>query len=163
MWHQRSRGYFLGIPIRATADPNAFVQRLIDETRISHVWEPVQTKIPDGRRRVVTWRFRQHVANRRERVPKTQREAKDQALQILWNIWKRFSPRVERRCCLTVANEVASRQIATSFANFLLDNIDLVRQLEDAKFREPAVDLDPILSELERRAQAHGLILPPFE
>src|SRR5215469_11043684 len=29
-------------------DPNAFVQRLIEETGISHVWEPVQTKIPEG-------------------------------------------------------------------------------------------------------------------
>ena len=49
--------------------------------------------------------------------------------------------------------EHASEVVATFFANFLLDNIDLVRQLEDA-FRDlQHVPLDPILSELERRAQ----------
>jgi hypothetical protein len=31
-------------------DPNAFVQRLIEETGISHVWEPVSIKVSeDGR------------------------------------------------------------------------------------------------------------------
>jgi hypothetical protein len=29
-------------------DPNAFVQRLIEETGISHVWEPIPTKISEG-------------------------------------------------------------------------------------------------------------------
>ena len=31
-------------------DPNAFVQRLIEETGISHVWEPVATKVLEGGR-----------------------------------------------------------------------------------------------------------------
>ena len=43
------------------------------------------------------------------------------------------------------------------FANFLLDNIDLVRQLEDAFRDMQHVPLDPILSELERKAQHWGV------
>ena len=49
--------------------------------------------------------------------------------------------------------EQAAQVVATFFANFLLDNIDLVRALE-AAFKEPqSIPLDPILSELEPRAQ----------
>lgn len=35
-------------------DPNAFVERLIEETGVSHVWEPVATRIPEGGRTIVT-------------------------------------------------------------------------------------------------------------
>ena len=38
-------------------DPNAFVQRLIKETGISHVWEPVRTKVAEGGRCFVTMRI----------------------------------------------------------------------------------------------------------
>jgi hypothetical protein len=49
--------------------------------------------------------------------------------------------------------EQATHIVATLFANFLLDNLDLVRQLESAFRDMQNVPLDPILSELERRAQ----------
>jgi hypothetical protein len=133
-------------------DPNAFVQRLIEETGISHVWEPVQTKIPEGGRLFVTSRIATRVSNPGERVPNTEREPKGQARQVLWDIWKRFSPSLDQVLSHSDKEE-ASQLVATFFANFLLDNIDLVRQLEDA-FRDlQHVPLDPILSELERRAQ----------
>ena len=48
--------------------------------------------------------------------------------------------------------EVVTEMAATSFAEFLLDNIDLVRQLEDAFMDPQHVPSDPILSELERKA-----------
>jgi hypothetical protein len=38
-------------------DPNAFVQRLIEETGIQHVWEPVATKIAEGQRMYITISF----------------------------------------------------------------------------------------------------------
>lgn len=37
-------------------DPNAFVQQLIDETGIPHVWEPAQTKVGEGGRHVYLFR-----------------------------------------------------------------------------------------------------------
>jgi 8-oxo-dGTP pyrophosphatase MutT (NUDIX family) len=124
-------------------DPNALVQRLIEETGISHVWEPVATKVPEGGRALITWS-----------VPSMnpERKAENQARQILWEMWKRFSPSLDEIVSHS-DKEHAAQVVATFFANFLLDNIDLVRQLE-AAFKEPqSIPLDPILSELERRAQ----------
>lgn len=54
-------------------DPNAFVQRLIEETGISHVWEPVATKVPEGGRGFVTTLF-----TLRGSVPNPEHEAKQQ-------------------------------------------------------------------------------------
>jgi hypothetical protein len=133
-------------------DPNAFVQKLIEETGIPHVWEPVQVKVPEGGRCIVTSRIPTRIPNPGECVPPTEREAKGQARQVLWEIWKRFSPSLDEIVSHS-DKEQASEMVATFFANFLLDNVDLVRQLE-AAFRDlQHVPLDPILSELERRAQ----------
>jgi hypothetical protein len=133
-------------------DPNAFVQRLIEETGISHVWEPVATKVPEGGRCFVASRIPTRVPNPGERVPRTEHEAKHGARQVLWEIWKRFSPSLDQVLAARDKEE-AAHIVATFFANFLLDNIDLVRQLEDA-FRDlSSVPLDPILTALEQRAQ----------
>ena len=133
-------------------DPNAFVQRLIEETGISHVWEQARTKVAEGGRRFVTMRIPTRAPNPGERVSLTEREAKHGARQILWEIWKRFSPSLDEIVSHS-DKEQASEIVATFFANFLRDNVDLVRQLEDA-FKEPQrIALDPILSELERKAQ----------
>jgi hypothetical protein len=127
-------------------DPNAFVQRLIEETGISHVWEPVATKVPEGGR---TFSY-SSIAGPEGRNADT--AAKYGSRQILWEIWKRFSPSLDEIVSHS-DKERATHVVATFFANFLLDNIDLIRQLE-AAFQEPqSIPLDPILSELERRAQ----------
>jgi hypothetical protein len=63
-------------------DPNAFVQRLIEETGISHVWEPVRTKVAEGGRCFVTMRIPTRDPNRGERVPYTEHDAKHGARQI---------------------------------------------------------------------------------
>jgi hypothetical protein len=127
-------------------DPNAFVQGLIEETGISHVWEPVSIKVSEGGRS-----FSWSLVGGAQRDPDA--KAKHASRQILWEIWKRFSPSLDE----VVSHrdkEQATHIVATFFANFLLDNIDLVRQLEDA-FRDlQHVPLDPILSELEQRAQS---------
>ena len=126
-------------------DPNAFVQRLVKETGISHVWEPVANKVSG--RMVIT-----RSAEFKGQVPNPERKAKQQARDILWELWKRFAPSLHD----VVAHsdkEGAAQIVATFFADFLIDNIDLVRQLENS-FRDRSVPLDPILSELERKAQA---------
>jgi hypothetical protein len=127
-------------------DPNAFVQKLIEETGISHVWEPVRTKVSEGGR---TFSYTL-VGGAQERDPDA--AAKHAARQILWEIWKRFSPSLEAVVSHS-DKEQASYIVATFFANFLLDNVDLVRQLEDSFRDMQHVPLDPILTELERRAQ----------
>jgi hypothetical protein len=131
-------------------DPNAFVQRLVEETGISHVWEPVATKVAEGGRGFVTESVRF-----KGQVPNPEREAKQQARQVLWKMWKRFAPSLDEVVSHS-DKEHASEIVATFYANFLLDNIDLVRQLEDAFRDMQHVPLDPILSELERKAQQWG-------
>ena len=132
-------------------DPNAFVQKLIEEIGISHVWEPVQTKIPEGGRGLSTC----SVAYAGQ-VPNPERKAKQQARQVLWEMWKRFSPSLDEMVAHS-DKEQAAQVVATFFASFLLDNMDLVRQLEES-FRDlQHVPLDPILSELERKAQRGGM------
>jgi hypothetical protein len=128
-------------------DPNAFVQRLIEETGISHVWEPVQIKVPEGGRCIVT-----QSVNFEGQVPNPEREAKRQARQVVWNIWKRFAPSLDPVLSHS-DKEHASEVVATLFADFLMDNMDLVRQVE-ALFAGRGGDskVDP-LTELERRAQ----------
>jgi hypothetical protein len=133
-------------------DPNEFVHRLIEETGISHVWKQVRTKIPEGGRCFVTFRAGRD-ANLGESLPTTGREAKAKAPQVLWYLWKRFSPFGQILSKKDVPAQVVTEMAATSFAEFLLDNIDLVRQLEDAFMDPQHIPSDPILSELERRAQ----------
>lgn len=133
-------------------DPKAFVQRLIEETGISHVWEWVATKIPKDGRCFVTSGITSRVLNPGEGFQKTESEAKQGARQILWEIWKRFSPSMDQVLSASDKEE-AAHIVAAFFANFLLDNVDLVRQLEDAFMDPQHVPLDPILTELERKAQ----------
>jgi hypothetical protein len=131
-------------------DPNAFVHKLIEETGISHVWEPVQTKIPEGGRALSTCS-----AGFEGQAPNPERNATHQARQIRWEIWERFAPSLDEVVSHS-DKEHAAEAVATFFADFLLDNIDLVRQLENSFKDLQHVPLDPFLSELERRAQRHG-------
>jgi hypothetical protein len=146
----RSKRYMISGDERFGFDPNAFVQKLIEETGISHVWEPVATKVSEGGR-TFSYSF---VGGAQERDPDA--AAKHGARQILWEIWKRFSPSLDEVVSHN-DKEQATHIVATFFANFLLDNIDLVRQLEDAFRDMQHVPLDPILSELERKAQHWGV------
>ena len=139
------KSYMIGGDERFGFDPNAFVQRLIEETGISHVWEPVATKVSEGGR-TFSWSV---VGGARERDPDA--AAKQGARQILWELWKRFSPSLDQVVSHS-DKEQAAEIVATFFANFLLDNVDLVRQLEDAFKDMEHIPMDPILSELERRA-----------
>jgi hypothetical protein len=59
-------------------DPNAFVERLIEETGISHVWDPAATRISEGGRAIVTTSV-----NYTGQTPNPERNAKYQARQLL--------------------------------------------------------------------------------
>jgi hypothetical protein len=147
----KSKPYMISGDERFGFDPNAFVQRLIEETGVSHVWEPVATKIAEGGRCIVT-----QSVDFAGQVPNPEREAKRKTRQVVWNIWKRFAPSLDQVLAHS-DKEHASEVVATIFADFLIDNIDLVRQVEDS-FRGHAGDskLDPMI-ELERRAQRGGI------
>ncbi len=41
-------------------DPNAFVDHLVAETGITHVWEPVRTKVAEGGRCIITHSLEGH-------------------------------------------------------------------------------------------------------
>lgn len=79
-----------------------------------------------------------------------------EARQLVWIIWKRFSPSLDQLVA-HVDEEVAAELVATFFADFLIVNMDLVRQLEDAFMDRQHVPLQPIPPELERRAQRFPL------
>jgi hypothetical protein len=46
----KHKPYMIAGDERFGFDPNAFVQRLIEETGISHFWEPVETKVSGNKR-----------------------------------------------------------------------------------------------------------------
>jgi hypothetical protein len=128
-------------------DPNAFVQQLVEETGITHVWEPVATKVPEGGRDYVTMS-----ANFAGQVRDPEREAKRKARELVWSIWQRCAPSLDQ-VLSNIDKENAPEVVATFFADFLMDNIDLVRQLADlyraGKWGAPL----ELWYELERRAQ----------
>jgi hypothetical protein len=130
-------------------DPNAFVQQLPDQTGISHVWEPVATKFRERRKFTTIGSFVGQATN-------LERDAQRQARELIWNIWKRFAPSLDQ--VLSHGDrEKPSIIVETIFADFLMDNIDLVRQVE-ASFKAGtgggALDL---LEELEGKAQGWHL------
>ena len=131
-------------------DPNAFVQQLIDQTGISHIWEPVATKVRGRTYHAISAHFVGQALN-------PERDAKRQARELVWNIWKRFAPSMDQ-VLSHCDKEHASMIVATFFADFLMDNIDLVRQVE-ASFRADNLGGLPVgvLDELERRAQGWDL------
>jgi len=94
-------------------DPNAFVQKLIEETGILHTWEPVSTNIAEGGR-AFSYSL---VGGARERNPDA--AAKQGARQILWELWKRFPPSLDEIVSHS-DKEQATHIVATFFANFLL-------------------------------------------
>jgi hypothetical protein len=124
-------------------DPNAFVQRLVEETGIAHTWEPIRTKIGEGGRG-----FAMCVLDGGD----PDRQAKHQARELLWMIFKRFSPILD---LVTSHNdgENAAHNAAVLFADFLMDNIDLVRQIEASFSAGTGGGRLDLLTELERRAQ----------
>jgi hypothetical protein len=123
-------------------DPNAFVQQLVGETGISHVWEPVRTKLEeDG--------ICFTVSTNTSADP--EREARSQVRQLAWEIWNRFSPSLDPIYAHS-GKKQAAQLVANLFANFVLDNVDLLTRVENW-LRTHDIDGRDVLKELERRAQ----------
>jgi hypothetical protein len=146
----RSKHYMIPGDEHFGFDPNAFVQRLIEETGIAHVWEPVQTKIPEGGRAVITI----SVDFKGQGPPDPEREARRNTRDLLWEIWSRFAPSLDQPLSHR-DREQASHLVAVMFADFVIDNMDLVSQVE-AGFRAGNGGDLAALMELERRA--HGRV-----
>ena len=118
-------------------DPNAFVEKLVEETGISHTWEPVLAKIPEGSSvcSYLTWRFRgqgssDHEAakgalKKRMAGELSEREVKQEAGTLLWAVWSKCQPNLSRP---SHKHELELMTIAMHFADFAIDNIGLARE-----------------------------------
>jgi len=116
-------------------DVNAFIQRLIEEMGIAHIWEPIQIRAPEGMRCFATEDVLQ------SKDPEI--TAKHNTRQLLWIIWERCSGS-------DLKDHPAA--LAGNFDDYLIENLDLVREVE-ASFRTdefgPSME---VLQQLELRA-----------
>ena len=104
-------------------DPNAFLQQLVEETGISHTWEPIRTKIPEG---ICCFHFSGFVKQDQEHTPFVdQREAKLRAPQVLWDAWDKYFHLQPGK----LGAEMHASFVAGLFGDFVLENIDLAQQL----------------------------------
>jgi hypothetical protein len=133
-------------------DPNAFVQRLVEETGTSHVWEPIPTRIAEGGWSLSFARatFRGQKPPDLQQLP-DEREAKRCAREVLWDVWTKYfhlqPPQRDDK-------ETYAHVVAILFADFVIDNLDLARQLMSV-FGRGGKGVEPftILTELERKAK----------
>jgi len=132
-------GYMMPGDEKFGFDPNAFVQRLIDETGIPHVWERIATKVPEGTR---AFGFSSIAGPDVDPDKKARHEAR----QLLWMIW-------ERCCFLAPLVKDNAETSATLFADLVMENIDLLRQVEDIFKKTEGGGRLEVLMELERKAQ----------
>jgi hypothetical protein len=113
---QQSLGYMIpGDELRGF-DPNAFVQRLVEETGAAHVWEPVATHVSEeGRGYCFT------LGCVRGAVTDLDRDSRCEARQLLWSIWRRFSG-------IESANMLQSREhllvVSMMFEDSLIANLE---------------------------------------
>jgi hypothetical protein len=126
-------------------DPNAFMRRLVEETGISHVWEPIPTRIPEGHRGYTT----RSATIKGQGPPDPEREAKLQARELMWRIWIRFANLGD---LLPLRDRVTVSRTALLFDHFVTRNRDLLREVEAGLMPGKAVP-QAILIEVERRAQ----------
>jgi hypothetical protein len=125
-------------------DPNAFVQRLIEETGISHTWESIPTRIREG-----SWSY-SFIRVGSGPSPDPEREAKHKVRELLWAVWSKCHPKLSRP---SPKHEHDTAVIAMHFADFAIDNVDLAREFVSVMSggeRRPPLK---ILLELEQRAQ----------
>ena len=124
-------------------DPNAFAQRMVEETGVAHVWEPVVTKVSEGGR---GYGFTFGIL--RGETRDLDRDARSKTRQLLWNLWQRFSG-------IESANMLQDREhlsvVSVLFEDFLIANTELVQRVVDGLRQDGYVGKD-LLMEIERRA-----------
>jgi len=120
-------------------DPNAFMQRLVEETGIAHVWDPVPMKIDEDGRMYVMFTIPQDGA-----ASDPVRDARHSTRELLWMIWTRFAGVKD----LGTHPDICGKM----FADFLVANMDIVERVVQA-FREgPGAPGKELLREIEERA-----------
>ena len=127
-------------------DPNAFVRRLVEETGISHVWEPIPTRVPEGHHRGYTT---VSATFKGQGPPDPEGLAKNQARELMWQIWVRFANLGD---LLPLRDSATVSRTASLFYEFANRNLDLLREVE-AGLMPGKVVPQAILIEVERRAQ----------
>jgi hypothetical protein len=133
-------------------DPNAFVEKLIEETGIQHTWIPVLSTLPEGSCPYIKTRAGQgpmdsEALKRFMAGDLSEREARRDARELLWAVWSKCHPNIsqpDRR----MPDEIATMSVAMYFADFAIDNIDLASQFVDVTSQSRLT----IVLELERRA-----------
>ena len=154
-------------------DPNAFVEKLIEETGISHTWKPVLVTVPEGSCPFVIGRVSYSFGNQGPPAPPdpkadeevfkkylvadSVRYAKHDARELLWAVWSKCQPNLSRS-----GNEEHRLALGVTmlFVDFVMDNIDLAREFVSSRHSGETRDQLAILSELERRAQWLDLECP---
>jgi hypothetical protein len=131
-------------------DPNAFVQQLIEETGVSHTWEPIALRVPEG---ICGFSFSRVVMkgqtppDPRRFFERDEHEAKLCTREVLWDIWEKYRGIEPSE---TISKDMHARIVATRFGDFVISNFDLAQQLI-AHFSAHEGDAFAIVSELERR------------
>jgi hypothetical protein len=135
-------------------DPNAFVEKLIEETGISHTWEPVLAALPEGSSccsySTIRATFKGQSPSDTEAAMKkymagdlSEREVKQGARELLWAVWTKCQPNLSRA---SGNHEIHVASVAWHFADFAIDNIHLAREFVSGGHR-----LDSVL-QMERNA-----------
>ena len=118
-------------------DPNAFVRQLMEETGVQHTWQEITIRVSGGGRHFV----RCTIGNRAD--PNT--EARRSTRQLLWSICERCNDLMS-----TLGKD--HPEVATGFfADFLIDNIELVQKVENGFKTQRFPELS-ILQEAEEKA-----------
>ena len=117
------------------------------------LWEPVPTRLAEGRYcftfLTVTYRGQSSPGSPMHRDPV---QAKRFTRDVLWDVWSKYhslgSPE-------QVNKEAFGHMVAILFADFVMDNVDLARELMSTlSGRSEGAKPFAILTELERRAKA---------
>jgi hypothetical protein len=140
-------------------DPNVFVQQLVEETGISHTWEPIPIKMPEG---MGSFHFSRLVKRDQVHTPFVdEREARLRARELLWAAWDKYHHFDPGK----LDAERHASFVAGLFGDFVLENIDLAQQLMAAFSGkgEGMESLPNILTELERRAKVFMRPIPPTQ
>ena len=126
-------------------DPNAFVQRLIEETGVSHTWKPIRTRIGEGH-----CAFSFALVGFEGQAPlNPESETKRCAREVLWDAWDKYN----HFQLSEQHKETDAKFVAMLFADFVINNIDLAQQLI-AAFSGGGIPSFTLLTELERKSKS---------
>lgn len=101
-------------------DPNAFVEKLIEETGISRTREPVLARHQGG-----LFYTKVRATSNNQARPNLEREAKQDAQELLWAVWSKCHPNLSRA---SGNHEIHVASVAWHLADFVIDNIHLARE-----------------------------------